>query len=322
MNLSVLKWPVLAVAAAAMACVPLFNDRYMLFVAYFLLLNIALAQSWNLVGGYSGLVSLGHAAFFGIGAYSAAVAVNDLGLPIHVSFVMGGIVAAAAAVAVSFLTFRFLGIYFAIGTLVLAEALRLWMINWEFLGGAQGMQFPVSASLDVSTFYYLMLALAAGATVALMLIVPSKLGFGLRAMRDNEESAQNLGVNLFRTKLSAFVISAAIAGLVGAVHANRLGAIEPYSIFNAAWTIGVVNIVIIGGIGTITGPIVGALFVAFMSEALADYSNLHLIVEGVLLILVIRFMPNGLWGFVQTFGRWLGRALAPRAASDSTGREA
>ena len=155
-----------------------------------------------------------------------------------------------------------------------------------------------------------------GATAAVMLIVPSRLGFALRAMRDNEESAQNLGVNLFRTKLTAFVISAFIAGLVGAAHANRLGHIEPYSIFSASWTIGIVNIVIIGGIGTIVGPVVGAVFVALMSEYLADYASLHLVIEGLLLILIIRFMPYGIWGFVQRLPRWIAGTSAGRRATD------
>jgi len=131
-----------------------------------------------------------------------------------------------------------------------------------------------------------------------MYITRSKLGIGLRAIRDNESSAQNLGVDIFRTKLTAFLISAFIAGLVGAVHASRLGAIEPYSIFGAAWTIGVVNIVIIGGMGTIFGPIVGAVFVTILAELTADFPGVHLLIEGAILILIIRFMPYGVWGYV------------------------
>ena len=212
-------------------------------------------------------------------------------------FIIGGLASTAFAFLISFPTFRFRGIYFAIGTLVLAEALRIWMINWEFIGGAQGMQFPIGIGFRLSGYFYIMLGLAVGSTALLMYILRSKLGVGLRAIRDNEDGAQNLGVDIFRTKLAALMISAFIAGLVGAVHAGRLGAIEPYSIFGAAWTIGVVNIVIIGGMGTIFGPIIGAIFVTLLTEAMADFSGIHLIIEGVILILVIRYMPYGLWGF-------------------------
>ena len=290
-------WAILILVTIVLAFLPSFGDRYALFIAYFLVLNVAFAQSWNLVGGYTGLISLGHAAFFGIGAYAAAISIITFKLPVVAGFIIGGLASTAFAFLISFPTFRFRGIYFAIGTLVLAEALRIWMINWEFIGGAQGMQFPIGIGFRLSGYFYIMLGLAVGSTALLMYILRSKLGVGLRAIRDNEDGAQNLGVDIFRTKLAALMISAFIAGLVGAVHAGRLGAIEPYSIFGAAWTIGVVNIVIIGGMGTIFGPIIGAIFITLLTEAMADFSGIHLIIEGVILILVIRYMPYGLWGF-------------------------
>ena len=290
-------WAILILVTIVLAFLPSFGDRYALFIAYFLVLNVAFAQSWNLVGGYTGLISLGHAAFFGIGAYAAAISIITFELPVVAGFIIGGLASTAFAFLISFPTFRFRGIYFAIGTLVLAEALRIWMINWEFIGGAQGMQFPIGIGFRLSGYFYIMLGLAVGSTALLMYILRSKLGVGLRAIRDNEDGAQNLGVDIFRTKLAALMISAFIAGLVGAVHAGRLGAIEPYSIFGAAWTIGVVNIVIIGGMGTIFGPIIGAIFVTLLTEAMADFSGIHLIIEGVILILVIRYMPYGLRGF-------------------------
>jgi branched-chain amino acid transport system permease protein len=292
-----LPWALLATATAALAVVAPFADRYTLFILYFFLLNVALAQSWNLIGGYTGLISLGHAAFLGIGAYTTAILVVNFGAPTVFAFICGGVAAAIFALVISFATFRFRDIYFATGTLVLAEALRIWMINWEFIGGAQGMQFPPGVGPDLYGYYYLMLGLAAGSTAVLLLIMRTKLGLGLRAIRDNENSARNMGVNVFATKLVAFLVCAFIAGLVGAVHAGRLGTIEPYSIFGAAWTIGIVNIVIIGGIGTIVGPIIGAMFTIALSEAFADLPSLHLIIEGVILILVIRFAPLGIWGY-------------------------
>lgn len=292
---------------------PTFLDRFTVFILYILYLNIALAQSWNLVGGYTGLISLGHAAFFGIGAYTTGILMIDLNWPFWSSIIAGGLMATLFAAIISAPTFRFSGVYFAIGTLILAEALRIWMINWEFTGGAQGLKFPTAQIPGLTTFYYLMLGLAAGMTALIVLILHSQLGLGLRAIRDNQRSAQNMGVNIFRTKLYAFLISAFVAGLVGSVHAVRLSVIEPYSIFGATWTISMINIVIIGGIGTILGPILGAIFVVFLGEALADFYTFHLIMTGLIFILVIRFMPAGIWGWVRqskTVNRWASQLLA------------
>jgi branched-chain amino acid transport system permease protein len=284
---------------------PIVSDPYTISLLYTLFIYVALAQSWNLLGGYTGLVSLGQAAFFGLGAYTAALLLTFTGVPFFVSIVASGLVATAFAVAIAVPVFRFRGIYFAIGTLVLAEALRLWMINWSVTGGAQGINLPLNNLPDPNTFYYIGLVLAAGATGVLALILHTKLGIGLRAIRDNEDAAQNLGVNTFRVKLYAFAISAFIAGLTGGVHAAYLGTIEPYSIFSLTWTIAAVNIVIIGGIGMLVGPLIGAIFVTILSESLAGYQTIQLIITGVILILVIRFLPLGIWGSLRSWmARW------------------
>jgi branched-chain amino acid transport system permease protein len=207
------------------------------------------------------------------------------------------------AAIISVPTFRFSGVYFAIGTLILAEALRIWMINWEFTGGAQGLSFPIARSPSLTAFYYIMLGIATGMSALLVYILRSQLGLGLRAIRDNQQSAQNMGVNIFRTKLYAFLISAFAAGLIGGVHAVRLSVIEPYSIYSVTWTISMINIVIIGGMGTIIGPIVGAIFVTFLAEALANFYTIHLMITGLIFILVIRFMPAGIWGWLSSSKR-------------------
>lgn len=289
----------LGVGAIFLFLIPIFASRFTVFILYLLFLNIVLAQSWNLVGGYTGLISLGHAAFFGIGAYSAAILMSELQFPFIIAVLAGGGLAVAFAIIIAFPTFRFRGVYFAIGTLILAEALRIWMINWEFTGGAQGVQFPISRIPSLNSFYYMMLTAAIVVTAVVTLILQRKLGLGLRAIRDNEESAQNMGVNIFRTKLFSFTISAFMTGLIGAIHATRLSVIEPYSIFGVNWTINMINIVIIGGMGTIIGPIIGAIFITFLGEALADFYTVHLMITGVIFILVIRFMPEGIWGWFQ-----------------------
>jgi branched-chain amino acid transport system permease protein len=303
----------LAVAVYVLKGMPARVDRYEVFLLYTLFLNIALSQSWNLVGGYTGLISLGHAGFFGIGAYTAAICMRKFDWSFEPSIAAGAGLAMLFALVVSFPTFRFRGVYFAIGTLTLGEALRIWMINWDWIGGAQGIRFPIRELPSLEDFYYIMLGVAAAITLLVYLISQSQLGLGLRAIRDNEASAQNMGVNIFRTKLVAFLISAAATGLVGAIHGARLTTIEPYSIFGVSWTISMVNMTIIGGMGTVLGPIAGAAFVTFLDDELADYYKYHLIITGIIFIFVIRFMPQGIWGWIQSVGLpWLLRQVRRR----------
>jgi branched-chain amino acid transport system permease protein len=212
---------------------------------------------------------------------------------------LGGLVAMMFAAIIAVPIFRFRGIYFTIGTLVISEALRIFMISWKFTGSADGLNLPIEKSPSLMWFYYLMLGVAAAATLLVVLILRTKLGMGLRAIGNNEKSAQNMGVNAFRTKLSIFLISAFITGTVGGVHATQMGSIEPYSIFNAMWTLSTANTVIIGGIGTVLGPVLGSIFIIALGEMLADYHTFHLAITGVLLIVIIRFIPAGIWGTLR-----------------------
>ena len=293
------QWALLGLLALALIAAPHVLDRYTIFLLYLLWLYIGLAQGWNLLAGYAGLISLGVAAFFGIGAYTAAMTVIHLNFHFLLGSLLGGVLATAFAAVVAVPIFRFSGIYFAIGTLVLSEALRIFMISWKFTGSADGLALPIEKSPSLMWFYYLMLGVAAGATLLVVLILRTKLGMGLRAIGNNEKSAQNMGINTFRTKLSIFLISAFITGVVGGIHATQMGSIEPYSIFNAMWTLSTANTVIIGGIGTVAGPVLGSIFIIFLGELLADYHTFHLAITGVLLIVIIRFIPAGIWGQIR-----------------------
>lgn len=293
------QWALLGLVILALIALPHVLDRYTVFLFYLLWLYIGLAQGWNLLAGYAGLISLGVAAFFGIGAYTAAMTVIHLNFHFLLGSLLGGFLAMVFAAVVAVPIFRFRGIYFAIGTLVLSEALRIFMISWKFTGSADGLNLPIEKSPSLMWFYYLMLCVAAGATLLVVLILRTKLGMSLRAMGNNEKSAQNMGVNTFRTKLSVFLMAAFITGVVGGVHATQMGSIEPYSIFNAMWTLSTANTVIIGGIGTVLGPVLGSVFVILLSELLADYHTFHLAITGVLLIAIIRFIPTGIWGEIR-----------------------
>jgi branched-chain amino acid transport system permease protein len=295
-----IQWSLLGLLIAALIVVPHVFDRYTIFLLYLMLLYIGLAQGWNLLAGYAGLISLGVAAFFGIGAYTAAMTIIHLNFHFLLGSLLGGLLAMIFAAIVAVPIFRFRGIYFAIGTLVLSEALRIFMISWKFTGSADGLNLPIEKSPSLMWFYYLMLGVAGGATLLVVVILRTKLGMSLRAMGDNEKSAQNQGVNTFRTKFYIFLMSAFITGVVGGIHATQMGSIEPYSIFNAMWTLSTANTVIIGGVGTVLGPVLGSIFVIVLGELLADYHTFHLAITGALLIVIIRFIPAGIWGEIKT----------------------
>jgi branched-chain amino acid transport system ATP-binding protein len=288
---------------------------YQMLVAYEMLQLAALAQAWNLLGGYGGLASLAVGAFVGIGLYASAKLSVAAGLPLLPSTLAAGAAATIFALLVSVPMFRFRGLYFAIATLVLSEALLLFMENWNGLGGEAGINLTAFAP-SLTELYYYGLAIVTATTALAWLLLRHRLGFGLRALRDNEDVAQEMGVSTFRAKLVAFIVTAFAMGAIGGVQAFYLGRVEPSGSFSIDWTINTVNAVIIGGIGTLVGPLLGAAFTVELGEQLASYPQIHLVILGALLIVIIRFAPNGLWGLVRGGTQWLwARATERRSAA-------
>jgi len=245
------------------ALAPLLLDSYATLIFFQVFQLLALSQAWNLLAGYGGLVSLAPAASVGLGGYAGAILGIHLGLPIPVLMLAGGLLAAVFALLVSVPMFRFRGLYFTIATLVLAETLRLFMINWGALGGAKGL-FLAKYAPSENTLYYYSLVLALVTIAAVVVVLRTRLGLSLRALRDDEDTAQEIGVSTFRTKLWVFVLTAFFMGLMGALQTMRLGVIEPYGAFSLNWTINTVITPIIGGLGTIVGPIIGAFFTVWL----------------------------------------------------------
>ena len=276
------------------AVAPVLSD-YPLEIGFRILLLITLAEAWNLLAGYGGLVSLGTACFFGIGAYGFTVLMNFAGLPIGLAMPLAGLGAALLAALVSRAMFRMRGLYFTVGTLALAEATRMFMINYNGLGGATGL-FLAQDPPGLCELYLIALALLGLTTALMTLLTRSRFSILLRAVRDDEDAAAQIGVRTFRIKLIVFVVASFLMGMAGALQGLKLGAIEPYGMFGLQWTVNVLAIVIIGGQGLRAGPIVGAIFVVAIGELLADYPALHLALTGLILIVVIRFAPQGLVG--------------------------
>jgi branched-chain amino acid transport system ATP-binding protein len=274
---------------------------------------IALAQAWNLMAGYAGMVSLAPAAFIGVGSYATAKLSISAGFAVVPSVLAAGAVAVVFALIVSVPMFRFRGLYFTISTLVLASALQIWMVNWNGLGGSVGLTMTNIAP-TTEEFYFYALALAVLSTVVAVVVMRSRRGLSLTAIRDNEDVAQEVGVRTYRTKLWVWLVSSGLLGLVGGLQAQQLGIIVPEGAFSLQWTIEIINATVIGGLGTIVGPALGAGLTTWLSEELANYPEVHIAITGAILILVIRFAPGGVWG---SFRQLVARGLRRRAASSA-----
>jgi len=285
----------LAVAVVAVALVPGYTSQYGLLVAFEIVQLAALAQAWSLMAGYGGIVSLAVAAFVGVGSYATAEVSAKAGLGLYPSVLAGGVVSVVFALIVAVPMLRFRGLYFTIGSLVLAEALGIFMSNYNGFGGNMGITLAGTAP-SPRTIYLISVVIALLATCIVAWLVRSRLGLGLRAIRDDEDVAERVGVLTFRTKLTVFLIASFVMGLVGGVQAEWTGYIEPAGAFALDWTVETVNAAIIGGVGTIVGPLAGSAVSVGLSQRLASYPEIHLIILGVLLIVIIRLAPNGLWG--------------------------
>jgi branched-chain amino acid transport system permease protein len=280
---------------------PVILGEYWLQLGFRALIYMTLAEGWNLMAGSAGLVSLGTSCFVGLGAYIAYGLLNGFGAPLPLVLVVSALAGAMLASLVSPALFRLRGLYFTVGTLALAELLRLLMINVSAFGGATGI-FLRSDPPPLPVLFRYALAGALFASLAITLCVRTRASVILRSVRDDEDAAAQMGVRPFRVKLYAFMLASALAAMAGAVQAVKLGAIEPYGMFGLQWSIDVLTMVIIGGVGMRLGPLIGALFVIALGEALADYPEAHIAIAGVILVVLIRFAPSGIVGFAANMG--------------------
>src|ERR1700730_16225581 len=234
----------------------------------------------------------------GLGAYVAFGLLNHIDAPLPLVLFGCALAGGALAALVSPALFRLRGLYFTVGTLALAELLRLTMVNVSAFGGAMGI-FMQKDPPPLPELYHYALSVALIASLAITACARTRVSVILRAVRDDEDAAAQMGVRPYRVKLGAFVLASALVAIAGGVQATKLGAIEPYGMFGLQWSIDVLSMVIIGGVGLRLGPLVGALFVVALGEALADYPEAHVAIAGVILIVLIRFAPRGAVGFAE-----------------------
>ena len=308
---------VILVIAAAL--VPAFAGRGLIQDLFFIFTMLVLAQFWNLLAGYGGLVSVGQQAFVGFGAYMVFGAAILWGWNPVAALLLSGIGSLLIAIPTAYFAFRLQGAYFAIGTWVVAEVVRLLVAQWQAVGGGTGTSLPrdaraatwgldwvqsafdvrASAALDILA-YWLALALVVATIGGIYWLLRTKRGLALAAVRDNMEAAKSVGVDAARMKWAVFLIAAFGTGIAGGLIFLQNGRISPDSAFSVIdWTAFVIFIVVIGGIGTIEGPIIGVLVFFALQTLFADYGSWYLIALGLLGIIIMLFAPRGLWGLIS-----------------------
>jgi branched-chain amino acid transport system permease protein len=293
-------------AFVALALLPLLVRRDdVLNFLFLILLAITLAESWNIVAGYAGQVNLGHAAFFGLGALVART-LWFAGAPILVAMGAGAAVATGFALLIGAAAFRLRGAYFAIGTLALGEILRTTV----------GNIFPEISTLPTASItayrlshrYYLALALATLSIAAVVGLATSRVGLGMRAIREDEEAAEASGVGALRLKLMALALSTGLTGLAGGLFAYYHISYYPSHPFGPHWTFDALLMTFIGGVGTVRGPILGAVLYVFLKEYLAvHWVDFHLLIFGSLFIVIVLLLPGGLVQAVERARRLFAR---------------
>ena len=296
-----------AAAVGVLLALPAVLTSYAITVFIFIFFYGYLGQAWNILGGYGGQLSAGHAAFVGVGAYTTTLLSMHWGLSPWIGMLAGGGMAAGLGAVIGSLGFRFglRGFYFVLLTVAFAEVCRIVTLNTDAMGGALGLYITFTGDpwhlqfQDNRAYYYLALVLMLLATGVVAVLERSRLGAYLLAIREDEDAAEALGVDTFRYKLCAIVLSAFLTGLGGAFYATYLFSLQPNAVFGIPLSVDIIIRPVVGGAGTLLGPLVGSLILSPLAEVARIYFTrpgwigLHLVVYGLLLIGVVLFLPEG-----------------------------
>jgi branched-chain amino acid transport system permease protein len=301
-----------AVGFVVLAAAPAWGGRDDLRLLSEIYAYVALASLWNLLAGYAGLVSVGQQAYVGLGGYVLFASTILAGVHPLVAVPLAGVIAGVVALPVAGLMFRLRGHYFAIGTWVVAEVFRLIASQISALGGGSGISLPagivtaMASSRQMREFliYWVALALVAAVLAAIVLLLRSRYGLALTAIRDNELAARSNGVDVTRTKLVVYILTAFGTAMVGALIFLQKLRISPDTAFSVNdWTAFVIFITVIGGIGRVEGPIIGTIVFFLLRQTLADLGSLYLLMLGAVAIAVMLMAPKGIWGLIaERFG--------------------
>lgn len=299
-----------AVFVVLAALAPLMvKDVYVQNIMVLTLMYAALSQSWNILGGYCGQISLGHALYFGLGAYTTAILFTKLGVVPWFGMVGGGLISALIAMALGYPTFRLRGHYFVIATIVIAEIAYLLFLNWDWAGAALGIDIPVHGDSWLKfqftrsklPYFYFALVFAAVAWLVTWWLENSKWGYWWRAVKDNPDAAESLGVVVFNSKMGAAAVSAFLTAIGGAFYAMFVSYIDPESVMSFQFSLLISLPAVVGGIGTLWGPVLGAVILIPLTELTRSFiggsgRGVDLIVYGSLIVLISLARPEGLLG--------------------------
>jgi branched-chain amino acid transport system permease protein len=299
------------VALALAAASQLITNEYFFTAGYTVLLFVILATAWNILGGYTGYVNFGSAAFFAIGAYTTVALYNAFKAPLAVMIVSGTLVAGLAGLGLGYLTLRLRGVFFAIASLALAVVLYVFVVNWDFVGGARGAyilqprEVPFGMPRYIHLIYSVQLLMAAFALVVARAIERSTLGRGLAAIRDDELAAECSGVPTLRLKIFSAMMSCALMGMAGTTFPYYLSYIEPSSAFSLSYAVNSIAMPLIGGMMSWIGPLIGAVLLGSVQQLVqvTVSSAWNLLIVGALLVLFVTLAPNGIMGWVEAWRR-------------------
>ena len=300
-----------AVAFALAAGCQLIPNEFFFSAAYTVLLYVILATAWNILGGYTGYVNFGSAAFFAIGAYTTVALYYAFKAPLAITIPAGTVVAGIAGLGLGYLTLRLRGVFFAIASLALAVVLFTFVVNWEFVGGARGAYVlqPAEVAFGLPRYIHLLFAIkvlmAAGALVVARAIETSTMGRGLAAIRDDELAAEAAGVPTLRLKILSATTSGALMGMAGTTFPYYLSYIEPSSAFSLSYAVNSIAMPLIGGMMSWMGPLIGAVLLGTVQQfvQVTVSSAWNLLIVGALLVAFVTLAPNGIMGWVEAWRR-------------------
>jgi len=305
--------PLVAAALVILVAIalPAGLDNYYMRLMTTVMMYCVLAWSWNFIGGFVGYPSFGIAAFFGVGAYTGAILLSAKHVPLWLSPVAAAAVCFLVAVVLGLPILRLRGHYFAAASFGIAEMFREIAMSWtDLTGGGMGINLPAAKPLfgtDARTFYYMMFILALVAFLTTLLVARSRLGVAFRCIRQNEEAANMIGINATRTKIIAFGLASAFPGAAGAIYASWVGYIDPTDAFDILISVKAPVMALLGGVGTVMGPAVGAIIYLALEEVVTRYFlEFHAGLLGVVIVVIILFMPSGVLSVVRSRGRRLG----------------
>ena len=309
------KWIGLIIVAVLFLLFPVFFTlpfpRHVLIMIF---LYATMGLAWNLIGGYAGQISLGHAIFFGIGAYTSSLMLMKLWISPWIGMLMGGIFSVIVAFIIGYPCFKLAGHYFAIATIAIGEIAQHWMLNWDWAGAAVGLTLPILPECLINLefhsskapYYYIALGILTLAILSTYFIDRSKLGYYFKAIKGDLEAARSLGINVWKYKFYALALSAFLTSLCGSFYAQYVLYIDPDSVFPLMLSIVVCLVATLGGVGTVWGPVIGAFILIPISETTRIYlggggKGTDLIIYGLLIMLISIYQPFGVIGIAKRF---------------------